>query len=523
MPFNSSGLGRIRTFAFYFAAAAFLAGCPKDTGSTGAATEIKGPVTDAESLAKPEVNFQNGLFFLQPDKKTGAIDYAGAMNSFVAAGNLGGGAKAWFNAGWAAEQSAKPAEAEQYYHKAYDAEPTNEKYVYSLARLLQENGKGSEAAAVFKAWAEAHPDNAEARTDYIQALVAGKEYAAAQQEATNVLLRDPKNAATYRNLSALYFAQGNYSMSQLTGEKSLQLNDADPGTYNNMGVTYLLQGNEPAAIEKFKTAITLDAKNYEANMNLGWIALSSGDYALAMKCFQAATSANPGSVDAKLGLAVATRGTQDYKGADQLYKEIIAADPMNQAAYFNAATLHSRYTKDFQTALDYLEKYKSSRAGQISPSDPVFAQIDAVAKEKAKEDAKIAAQKAAEAAEKARQERNAQLLKDMGAQIADLQTKITTKAECLDPSSVEEVGMVIDQAKLVVEAQDTDMAADMKQMLDAYTAGVDTALEGCTATAAPAPAPDAPAPDAPAPDAPAPGAAPETPAPAPETPAPAPQ
>ncbi len=507
--------------AFSLITAVLLAGCPKDTGTTGPTTDLKGPVTDPEALARPEVNFQNGLFYLQPDKKTNAVDYGAAMNAFVAAGNLGGGAKAWFNAGWTAEQTAKPAEAEQYYRKAYEADATNEKYVYSLARVLQGNGKGGEAAAVFKAWAEAHPDNAEARTDYIQALVSGKEYEAARLEATNVLLRDPKNAAVYRNLSALYFAQDNYSMSQLTGEKSLQLNDADPGTYNNMGVTYLLQGNEPAAIEKFKTAINLDVKNFEANMNLGWIALSSGDYALAMKCFQAATATNPGSVDGKLGLAVATRGSQDYKAADTLYKEIIAADPMNQAAYFNAATLHSRYTKEFQTALDYLEKYKTAHAGQISPSDPVFQQIEAVAAEKAKEDAKIAAAKAAEAAEKARQERNAQLLKDMGTQITALETKITTKAECLDPSSVEEVGMVIEQAKLVVEAQDTDMAADMKQMLDAYTAGVDTALEGCTATA-PAPAPEGtpPAPEGPAtpgPEAPAPEA------PAPEPPAPAPQ
>jgi len=55
------------------------------------------------------------------------------------------------------------------------------------------------------------------------------------------------------------------------------------------------------------------------------------------------------------------------------------------------------------------------------------------------------------------------------------------------------------------------MAADMQQMLDAYAAGVDTALEGCAGGAAPAPAPEEGAPpvETPAPEAPAPEPAPQ--------------
>jgi len=509
----------MKNLTFSLLAVLALAGCPK--GSTGptSATDIKGAVTDLELLQKPEVNFQNGLFYLQPDKKTGNVDYAQALTSFVAAGNLGGGAKAWFNAGWAAEKAGKPTEAEQYYRKAFEADANYDKAVYSLARVLQENKKAGEAAAVFKAYADAHPTSADARTDYIQSLVVAGQFDAAIKEAQAILIQDPKNASVYRNLSALYYAQGNYSMSQLTGEKALGLNDADAGTYNNMGVTYLLQKNEPAAIEKFKMAIQLDGKNFEANMNLGWVALSSGDYGLAHKSFLAANEVNPSSVDAQMGLAIATRGTGDFDAADKLYRGVISADPMNQDAYFNAATLHERYTKDFAKALAYLEDYKAARAGQISPSDPVFARIDQVAKAKAAEEEKKRIEAEKVRAEKERQERNAALLKDMGTQVTALESKINTNAACLDPSSVEEVMMVIEQAKMVVEAQDTDMAADMKGMLDTYGSAVDEALTGCTGGGS-APAPDAGTPpaDGTAP-APAEGAAPAGGEPAP-TPAP---
>ncbi len=506
----------MRNLGFMLLALATLAGCPKNTGAVGSMTDLKGPVTDVAELAKPEVNFQNGMFYLQPDRKTGAVDYNTAMQSFVAAGNLGGSSKAWFNAGWAAEQAGKKAEAEQYYRKAYETDPKYDNALYSLARVLQENGKAAAAVELFKAYSDAHTDNVEARTDYIQALVAAGQYDAAITEAQSILMKDPKNAAVYRNLSGLYYTKGNYSMSQLTGEKALQLNDSDPGVYNNMGVTFLLQKQEAAAIEKFKMALKLDAKNFEANMNLGWVALSSGDYGLALQCFQAASEANPANIDAKMGLAVATRGTADYDNADRLYREIISADPMNSAAYMNASTLHSRYTKDFAKALEYLEDYKTAHAGQISPSDPVFQQIDQVAKLKAAEDAKKEEEKRKIAEAEERKKRAEALLTDMGTQVAALKAKIAANTSCLDPGSVEEMGMVVEQAEVVLSEKDTDMAADMKGMVDAYTTALDETLAaGCAGGAPPA-------------DAPAPEGAPTDGAPAPETPpadapAPAPQ
>jgi tetratricopeptide (TPR) repeat protein len=222
----------MRTFALVLGLA--LTGCPKGGK----------PKVDAEALAtNPAANFQQGLYLIQnPDKKTGAVDYGSAYNFFAASENLGGGAKASFNAGWVAETLGRPADAEGHYRKAYEADPTYEAAMFSLARVLTLQGKGAEAVDIYKANAEKNPTNYEARNDVISALIAAQRYDEALAEAQDVLRHKPDDATVYRNLSALYYAQQNYSMSQLTAEKALQLNAGDPGVYNNMGVTYLIQG-----------------------------------------------------------------------------------------------------------------------------------------------------------------------------------------------------------------------------------------------------------------------------------------
>ncbi len=449
-----------------------LAGCPKGGSSGGWSEE--------ELATNPAANFQKGLGLLQnPDRKTGAIDYAEAFKAFNASANLGGGAKAAFNAGWTAEKLGRPADAEGHYRAAYDADPTYDAAMFSLARVLTEQGKNEDAVVLYQGHAEKDPSNLEARNDLVAALIKAQKFEAAIAESQAILRKDPKNASVYRNLSALYYAQSNYGMSQLTAKKALELNDGDPGVYNNMGVTYLLQGDEPAAVEKFKTALKIDSANFEANMNLGYTALNSGDYTLALTSFTAATGSNPASLDAKLGLAVSTRGIKDFKLAGQLYDEIIEADPQGEAAYYNAATLHEKYTKDFARAQKYLQAYIDAHAGEISPTHEVFALMERVNQAKAAEDEKKRLEAERKQAEIDRQKRNEQLLKDMSVIITATQAKLNANLKCIDPGSVEEVGMILEQAAMVVEAEEIDMAGDIKQLLDMYVPAVDGAIAGC--------------------------------------------
>ena len=119
------------TLAFALLGTLTLAGCPKGSGGGAAVTY------DEETLAtNPAANFHKGLSIVQtPDKKTGEVNYAEAYSYFAKAADLGGGAKASFNAGWTAERLGKISEAEGHYRKAYETDPAlGARSLFSVAK-----------------------------------------------------------------------------------------------------------------------------------------------------------------------------------------------------------------------------------------------------------------------------------------------------------------------------------------------------------------------------------------------------
>ena len=143
-------------------------------------------------------------------------------------------------------------------------------------------------------------------------------------------------------------------------------------------------------------------------------------------------------------------------------------------------------------------------------SDPIFAEIEDVKKEQAKEKKRIEDEKEKKRLEKERDDRNTALLAEMAKMVTGMETDL--KDACIAALPEAEMAMmVIEQVKPVIEQKDIDSAPDMKTFVDDAHAQLEAAKATCAA-AAPAPA----APGAPA--APADPAAPPAPAPAAPTP-----
>lgn len=468
-----------------------LTGCPKtDTPS----------FSEEDLDTKPRPNFQMGVSTLQSADRKGQVNYQAAYDYFVKADNLGAGPKNAFNAAWTAQILGRSEDAEKYYRKAFEADPSYKAAMYSLAETLKSNGKSAEAVSIYKGYLDNHPTDLEVRTDLIGALTSAGMYDEAEVQAGEILLQDPKSAAAYQALSAMYFNKGELGMSALCNEKALQLNEGDSGTYNNLGVTDLLQEAESQAIGRFKQAVQLNSKHYEANTNLGYIALRSGDYTLAKASLEKAVEADPSSNVAKLGLAVAYRGTGDYDRAETLYKEIIVSDPSNENAYRNAAKLHAIYTKDFAKAVKYLQDYVD--ANTVGPGHPVFAEMENIKSLQAKEKQRIEEEAAREKAIKEREERNKKLLSDMNTVVQKYTAGFSANQGCIDEMVAEEGAMILEQAAMIIEMGDVDMAGDINMMLEGYTPVWDEAIAGCGGGGA-APAPEEGGDEAPAEEAPA--------------------
>lgn len=460
-----------------------------------------GPKNNAGTLTEeqatdPVANFQSGLMVLQTPTREGTIDYATAYDRFLKAEQLGAGAHASFNAGWAAEQLGRREVAIDHYQRAYDAAPTYEPAVYSLTRLLDEAERYDEALAVAQAYHESDPSNEDAHIAYIDALGKAGQYETAHAEASSILLTDPENEQVYRSLSAMYQRKGDFGMAELLSQKAMSMMEAqDPGVLNNLGVADLVQGDEAAAIEQFKAALELTPNAFEPNINLGFIALNSGDYQLAFDSLTRAVDADPTSLDAQLGLAVANRGLGEFDAADRLYSDIIKSDPSYELAYFNAATLHQKYTRNYNKAIKYLEAYIDEQGPGIAGDNPAFAQMEAVRAAKAEEVRRQEEEAARLRAEEERRRRNEELLSSMSGTITEYQGKFSANSGCLDEGVTMEGEMILEQAQMVVDAQDAGMAADIQMLLEGYIPAWDEAIAGCAGGAAPAPTDEAPAPE----------------------------
>ncbi len=487
-----------------------LAGCPK-----------KGP-----DMTNPVETFNEGVRLLQTAGSDGRIDYAQAFEMFSASVTADPNkAKSHYNAGWSAERMGFLDKAEQYYRQALNLDSNYSAALFNLGLVLTANSKGAEAAQLYKSYLDKNPSDIRVRNNLAEALAAAGQYDEAVSNVRSILQADNKNVGAYRALSRIYFAQGKLKMSQLCAEKAKTLAKGDSGIYNNIGVTYLVMDNKQDAISEFKTALKLDPSNVPANMNLGYLAIDSGDFELGKKTFQAALTQEPGNLDAKLGLAVALRGMKDFDQAGKLYDEIISADARNQAAYFNAAILHEKYTKNFKKAVKYLDDFVRAYAGQLAPDHEVFARKENVQRSIAAADAKKAEgeRRKQEAAErKRRAQETFEKLKSETERLTVMLQKYGTCPDMVELGGTEQGEMILEQAQMVVQAEEVDMAGDVMMFFEQLMPQLEAIVPNCPEPgAAPAPAPadgaaPAPAPAdgaAPAP-APADGAAPAEPAPA---------
>ena len=385
--------------------------------------------------------------------------------------------------------------------------------LFNLGLVLTELGRGSEAADLYKKHLEANPADIKVRNNLVEALTGAGQFDEAIANIRVILREDNNNVGAYRNLSRIYFQKGELEMSQLCAEKAKTLAKGDSGIYTNIGVTYLVMGDKQAAISEFKTAVKLDPANVPANLNLGYLAVDSGDYELGFKSFSAVAAAEPGNIAGKLGLAVSLRGKKDYDGAGKLYDEIIAADPTNEAAYFNAATLHRKYTKSFKKANKYLDAYVSAFQGQIDPNHEVFARKALVQKAIDAENAKKAEAERRKKEAEERKRRQQETFNTLKSKVAAPDALLTKYASCelmIEMGGIDMGQMVLEQAQMVVQAEEIDMAADVMTFVDDLLPQLQSNTAFCdeefAAKAAEAPAEGAPAEGAPAEGAPAEGA-----------------
>ena len=430
----------------------------------------------AEMTDNPRQEFVTGVSILRTaDRKTGAVDYEAAYERFWKASELDPNFhQAHYNAGWAAEQISRFADAERHYRNAYDIQQSTD-YLLALADTLTKNDKSAESVELYTSYLSNNEDKS-IRYKLIEAMTAANQYDDAIKQIQQILLTEPKDIKAYQLLSRVYFVQDMFDMSLLCAEKANEFAEGDPGISNNMGVTYLAMEDDTTALVTFKEIVEKNPDHLSANLNLGYIALNSGDFALAQARFDAALQKDPTNNDAKLGLAIALRGLLDYKAAAKLYDELLKSDNPPREVYFNASTLYEKYTKEFKKAEEYIQQWINKNPDDTEAMERV-AQIQEsirIEEERRQKEEELKRQ------EEERQKRQKEAFDKLKGALATLQQDISALSSCADAAdSVEMAGMYGEQAQMVVDEQDIEMAGDMTAFIEEAQSMLDAVKSPC--------------------------------------------
>ncbi len=271
-----------------------------------------------------------------------------------------------FNLGVLSERLGELTEAAGHYEAANKLDPKHKPTLLNLGRVYRLQDKFDQAIALYEGALKdpANEYDVELNNNLTVAYRLAKRYADAESTARKVLARTKDNPDAYKNLSLIYFDQGNYRLAEFISANAKKLDEKDPGVYNNLGLIYLKFDQRRMALGQFQKAVSLNKDFAPSLFNIGAMALSYRDYEGAEKVLSRATELDQNSYEGFLAYAYALdgqKGRDAKKGlkAGEMFERVLALKPQQSDAICGAGWAFAADKAGWDKALDYLGRCKA--------------------------------------------------------------------------------------------------------------------------------------------------------------------
>lgn len=306
-----------------------------------------------------------------------------------------------FNLGAVAEKQGDLKGAETRYETAHKLDATHKPTLLNLGKVYRLQDRFADAIALYE---EALKDPAneydvELNNNLTVAYRLAKKFDRAEATARKVLSRTKDNADAYKNLSLIYFDQGNYRLAEFISANARKLDAKDPGVYNNLGLISLKLDDRRLALGQFQKAVTLDKDFAPSLFNMGAIALSYRDYANAEKSLQRASELEPTSYENFLAYAYALdgqKGRDPKKGvkAGEVFEKVLSLKADQPQAICGAAWAYAADKSGWDRAMPYFSKCKALASTSAQDQQAIDTKVKGiVAMQKSGQSAPAAAEK----------------------------------------------------------------------------------------------------------------------------------
>jgi len=229
----------------------------------------------------------------------------------------------------ALHQEGRFSEAEAIYRRVLAADPDNAQVSSLLGTLCLQTKRNEEAVELLRRAVALKDDEASWHANLGVVLRALERYPEAADALRRAIALRPDYPEALSNLGLVLHQTREFREAIASFERAITLKPGMPGFHLNLGTTYLYLDLHEEAAAAFRAAIKLNARYPAAHSNLGMALLRLGQPKAAEEEMRAALALKPDSAEAHRGLGMALREQGQMAGALECYERAIALDPDN--------------------------------------------------------------------------------------------------------------------------------------------------------------------------------------------------
>ncbi|MFC1611620.1 tetratricopeptide repeat protein [Myxococcota bacterium] len=281
-----------------------------------------------------------------------------------------------------------------------DANPNFAPAAENVAYCRVEAGEVDDAAEIYEDLIKADPKALTSRLALARILQRRGQHKPAIELCRKVLQRKADAIEAFRVLAHSYRARGDAAMAELIIGRGLKISPDDVELHYVTARILLDRGELVAGIAKFKHVLKLKPKWLKVRAELAQLLLRFDDWGNALPHFEAILKEVPADRGAQLGKAVCATNLGRYDEAEVVYKALLGKNPQDAEALWNWGMLKWRHRKDYDAAMELLNKFEDA----APPGDKDIGRVGRFIKKIDREKKDVAARQAREQRERKRRE-----------------------------------------------------------------------------------------------------------------------
>ncbi|MCZ7355947.1 MAG: tetratricopeptide repeat protein [Candidatus Methanoperedens sp.] len=253
-------------------------------------------------------------------------------------------ARAYSNAGIAANYIGKFKESEDYYKKAIQIDPKDADAHYNYANLLEDLGRKIEAEEHYEKAIKLNPKDVDFHNNYALLLVELGKKAEAIQHYKKAIELDPKYIRAQNNYALLLKKLGRKNEAEEYFKRVIELNPKYLWAHNNYAIFLREKKLFIEAENEVRTSLKIEPTNFHAHIILGdilsdekYFEMAEKEYHEALKNSASIENASISENHNKLGYVYVK--LKQYEKAKKEFKMAIDFNPMNMKARRNLREL----------------------------------------------------------------------------------------------------------------------------------------------------------------------------------------